>query len=74
MAQAMRQYFGECVLGPEPPAVARVQALHIRKIMLKVNPSHGVTRIRQSLYHIQQALAAQGVLQGVLLYYDVDPY
>ena len=74
MAQAMRQYFGECVLGPEPPAVARVQALHIRKIMLKVNPSHGVTRIRQSLYHIQQVLAAQGVLQGVLLYYDVDPY
>lgn len=74
MAQVMRQYFGERVLGPEPPAVARVQALHIRKIMLKVDPSLGVTRIRQSLYHIQQALAAQGVLQGVLLYYDVDPY
>ena len=74
MAQAMRQYFGERVLGPEPPAVARVQSLHIRKIMLKADQAFGVTRIRQCLYHIQQTLSAQGVLQGLVLYYDVDPY
>ena len=74
MAQAMRQYFGERVLGPEPPAVARVQSLHIRKIMLKADQAFGVTRIRQCLYHIQQTLSVQGVLQGLVLYYDVDPY
>ena len=74
MAQAMRQYFGQRVLGPEPPAVARVHALHIRKIILKAEPSLGVTQVRRTLYALQEMLTAQGTLQGVMLYYDVDPY
>ena len=74
MVAAMRTYFAHRVLGPEPPAVARVHALHIRKIMLKVEPSLGVSRVRQCLTDIQQSLNAQGLLQKVMLYYDVDPY
>ncbi len=74
MAQVMRQYFGERILGPEPPAVARVHALHIRKIILKAEPSLGVTQVRRNLYALQEMLTAQGTLQGVMLYYDVDPY
>lgn len=74
MVAAMRTSFADRVLGPEPPAVARVQALHIRKIMLKAEPSLGVTRVRQCLTEIQQSLASQGLLQKVMLYYDVDPY
>ena len=73
MATAMRSCFAERVLGPEPPAVARVHALHIRKIMLKAEPSLGVSQVRQCLIHIQQSLAEQGLLQKVMLYYDVDP-
>ena len=71
---SMRACFGERVLGPEPPAVARVHALHIRKIMLKAEQALGVTRVRQCLTEIQQSLASQGLLQKVMLYYDVDPY
>ena len=74
MATAMRSCFAERVLGPESPAVARVHALHIRKIMLKAEPSLGVSQVRQCLIHIQQSLAEQGLLQKVMLYYDVDPY
>lgn len=74
MAVGMRRYFAERVLGPEPPAVARVQSLHIRKLMLKVEPSLGVTQVRQCLYGVQQELAQQGLLHNVTLYYDVDPY
>ena len=73
MATAMRSCFAERVLGPESPAVARVHALHIRKIMLKAEPSLGVSQVRQCLIHIQQSLAEQGLLQKVMLYYDVDP-
>lgn len=73
MATAMRSCFTERVLGPESPAVARVHALHIRKIMLKAEPSLGVSQVRQCLIHIQQSLAEQGLLQKVMLYYDVDP-
>lgn len=74
MVASMRTCFADRVLGPEPPAVARVHALHIRKIMLKVEPALGVSRVRQCLTEIQQSLAGQGLLQKVMLYYDVDPY
>ncbi len=74
MSAAMRSCFAERVLGPEPPAVARVHALHIRKIMLKTEPSLGVAQVRRCLTQIQQSLAGQGLLQKVMLYYDVDPY
>ena len=74
MTAAMRACFADRVLGPEPPAVARVHALHIRKIMLKAEPALGVARVRQCLTEIQQSLAGQGLLQKVMLYYDVDPY
>lgn len=74
MTAAMRSCFADRVLGPEPPAVAKVHALHIRKIMLKAEPALGVARVRQCLTEIQQSLAGQGLLQKVMLYYDVDPY
>ncbi len=74
LAAAMRTCFADRVLGPEPPAVARVHALHIRKIMFKAEPALGVARVRQCLAEIQQSLAGQGLLQRVMLYYDVDPY
>ncbi len=74
MVSAMRTCFAHRVLGPEAPAVARVHALHIRKIMLKVEPSLGVARVRKCLTDIQQSLNSQDLLQKVMIYYDVDPY
>ena len=74
MTAVMRTCFADRVLGPEAPAVARVHALHIRKIMLKAEPALGVARVRQCLTEIQQSLAGQGLLQKVMVYYDVDPY
>jgi primosomal protein N' (replication factor Y) len=74
MAAAMHSCFADRVLGPEAPAVARVHALHIRKIMLKVEPSLGVARVRKCLTDIQQSLNSQDLLQKVMIYYDVDPY
>lgn len=74
MAQGMRRYFAHRILGPEPPAVARVHSLHIRKLMLKAELALGVSQVRHYLYGVQQELAQQGLLHGVMLYYDVDPY
>ena len=73
MAQGIRSSLADRVLGPEPPAIARMHALHIRKIMLKVEPALGISRVRQYLYAVQHSLASQGLLNGVMLYYDVDP-
>lgn len=73
LGQRLRHYFGERILGPEAPAVARVHSLHIRKLMLKAEPSLGVSRVRQCLRAIEQEVSAQELLHGVMLYYDVDP-
>jgi hypothetical protein len=42
--------------------------------MLKAESALGVTQVRRYLYEVQQELSRQGLLHGVMLYYDVDPY
>lgn len=74
MAQGIRRYFGTRLLGPEPPAVARIQGLHIRKLLLKAEPALGVSQVRHYLYEAQRIATEQGLLHGVAIYYDVDPY
>lgn len=73
LSQRLRYYFGERILGPEPPAVARVQSLHIRKLMLKAELTLSVTQVRQCLRAAEQEVASQGLFHGVTIYYDVDP-
>lgn len=73
IGKQLRHYFADRILGPETPVVSRVQGLHIRKIMLKVEPSLGTTRVRQSLRFIEQHVTNQAQLTGITIYYDVDP-
>ena len=73
VGQRLRYYFGDRVLGPEAPSVARVQGLFIRKLMLKVETALSISRVRQCLYAAEQEISQQGLLTGVTLYYDVDP-
>ena len=73
LGQRLRYYFGERILGPEAPAVARVHSLHIRKLMLKVEPTLGVKRVRQCLHAVERELQELEMLHGLMLFYDVDP-
>ena len=73
IGQGLRHYFGDRVLGPEAPSVARVQGLFIRKLMLKAETALGVSRVRQCLHAVEQNVSQQGLLTGVSLFYDVDP-
>lgn len=73
LAQRLHYYFGNRILGPEPPAVARVQSLHIRKLMLKAELSLSIIQVRQCLRAAEQEVASQGLLHGAMIYYDVDP-
>lgn len=74
MGNALKRLLGNRVLGPEAPAVARVQSLHIRKIMLKAEQAVKVAQVRRCLREIEQELSSQGLLNTVALSYDVDPY
>lgn len=73
MALKMRAVFGKRVLGPDAPAVSRVQAMYIRKIILKVEASVSLTKVRKILLSIRQDVLSATVQANVQIYFDVDP-
>ena len=68
----MRQVFGERVLGPDTPPIGRIQQMHIRKIILKVELQAPMREARLRLRQLQAHLLAQPAYKSVQFYYDVD--
>ena len=73
MGGRLRQWFGDRVLGPDKPAVARVKTLHIRKIVLKLENGIDQKRVRKCLRLAQQQLMQDKRYATLQIYYDVDP-
>lgn len=73
LARSLRQIFGQRVLGPQEPAVARIQSMYIRKIMLKVEATASMAKVKELLRERYIALAASPLMRGLTVYYDVDP-
>ncbi len=73
MAGLLRQGLGERVLGPDKPAVARVKAMCIRKIVLKLENGIDAMQLRQYLHQIQKKTMQDKQYAIVQIYYDVDP-
>lgn len=73
LGSRLRQYFGDRVLGPDRPAVARVKLMYIRKIVLKLEPALGVTATRQRIRQAVDALLKDVRYKSMTVYFDVDP-
>ena len=73
MATKLRTVFGNRVLGPDKPPVARVQTLFIRKIVLKIEANAPMARVRELLVRIQKETVAEDRFKLLIVYYDVDP-
>ena len=73
MAAYLRNGLGDRVLGPDKPPVARIQALFIRKIMVKVEQEASLQKIRLYLTEVQRAIMADERFRTVNVYYDADP-
>ena len=73
MATKLRTVFGERVLGPDRPPVSRIHSLYIRKIMLKMELTASIDKVRQTLTAIQQQIQSMPIAKSVNIYYDVDP-
>ena len=69
----LRQWFGGRVLGPDKPAVAKVKQQNIRKLVLKLEPSLDMKRVREYLLLAQQQILADRRNSSLQIYYDVDP-
>ncbi|MDO4738688.1 MAG: primosomal protein N' [Bacteroidales bacterium] len=73
MGERLRAVFGDRVLGPERPPIARMHSLYIRKIMLKIEHQASVTQVREALLSIQSQMLAMPIAKSLNIYYDVDP-
>lgn len=73
MAQELRRIFGDRILGPDSPPIARVHSLIVRKIIIKLHVNDSPTKVRETLNQIKDTLFLQPFANGLTLYYDVDP-
>lgn len=71
----LRELFGNRVLGPEEPNVARVQSFFIRKLMLKVEINASMKKVKEILRNtlIEMHQARNSTIRSAVVYYDVDP-
>lgn len=73
LGNRLRQGFGQRVLGPDKPAVARVKTLAIRKIVIKLENGVNLPRCRQYLRESHHLLMQDKRYASLQVYYDVDP-
>ena len=73
MGALLRHVFADRVLGPDKPSVARVKAMSIRKIVIKLENGIDQHRVREQLMHIRRQLLDQKAYRALHIYFDVDP-
>jgi primosomal protein N' (replication factor Y) len=73
MGRVLRQWFGQRILGPDKPAVARVKTLAIRKIVIKLENGIDLQRVREYLRKAQEQVLQEKRYSAVQIFYDVDP-
>ena len=73
MGNRLRQWFGERVLGPDKPSIAKVKQMNIRKIVLKLENGIDLKRVREYLLMAQRQMLQNTRYNSLQVYYDVDP-
>lgn len=73
MGEKLRALFGNRVLGPDKPPVARIQTLFIKKIVVKIEYNAPMSRARELLLRVQREMIEDARFKSLIIYYDVDP-
>jgi primosomal protein N' (replication factor Y) len=69
----LRQWFGERVLGPDKPSIAKVKQMNIRKIVLKLENGLNMQLAKEYLRRAQAQLLQDPRYGSLVIYFDVDP-
>ena len=69
----LRTIFKNRVLGPDKPSISRINMLHIRKVILKLEPSMSIQKTRQCIREVTNALLSDPYKKSVIISFDVDP-
>jgi primosomal protein N' (replication factor Y) len=69
----LREKLGNSVSDPVYPPVTRVQALHIRHVMIKSHLSVSVSDTRMILEKVRSEMSKNPFFRKVSMYYDIEP-
>ncbi len=72
-AENLRALLGSRVNGPVEPPVERIASFYIRQIMLKVETSASIRRVKEILRSEYVRHNSSPIKSGAVIYYDVDP-
>ena len=72
-ARDLKGFFGNRVMGPEPPPVAKVQSLHIRSLLIKIEKNKSLTRAKHFLSEATERVMATKGAGTLRVNIDVDP-
>ncbi len=73
LAASLRRQLGNIILGPDKPAVSRINLMYIRKIIVKVPLNSNTQNVRTTLKSVVHLLLKPPVYHALNIYYDVDP-
>ncbi|RKN81557.1 replication restart helicase PriA [Ulvibacterium marinum] len=71
-AKSLRNVFGESVLGPEYPPVARIRNQYLKNVLIKINRDWAISRTKDSIKKIERSFNAISQYRGVRVIYNVD--
>ncbi|MDB4047811.1 primosomal protein N' [Polaribacter sp.] len=72
--KALYSSFGEHVLGPTAPAVARIRNQYIKNIIIKIPPKQGLTNTKNQITKIRNTFEAVADFRPIRFIIDVDAY
>lgn len=73
LGNRLKALFGERVLGPDRPAVPRIKAMSIRKIVIKLEPSLDMKLVRRCMRQAAEETLKGERFRSLLVHFDVDP-
>ena len=73
LGELLRSWFGDRVLGPDKPSVAKIKTMNIRKIMLKLENGIDRVKVREYLDKGKNTVLQDKRYKTVQVYFDVDP-
>lgn len=74
LANNLRAQLGKRVLGPEQPLVSRVRNYYIKQIILKIERTAAMQKVKAVLVDTIRDFNAQKDFRSVITQIDVDPY
>ncbi|MBC8767895.1 primosomal protein N' [Arenibacter sp. BSSL-BM3] len=71
-AKSLKNIFGENVLGPEYPPVARIRNQYIKNVIIKIGGNFSLVKTKNSIKRIEKSFNAISYYRGVRVIYNVD--